>query len=236
MIVAAVALLVAVIAVWIVAFSSILGVKTIDVRGTSTLTADQVRAAAGIAHGAPLVRLDSSAIEHRVERLPLVASAIVRTGYPNTVVITVVERVAVGYVESGAGFVLVDRTGDQFRSVASRPRAVPLFALPDGAGARSIGGGGRERRRSAARVRCWPRSRRSRPSTRMRSRSCSPITAWCVGRSRPHRRQGAHPADPAEPAGHPVRRQRPDAGRRALTTCAGDAYRAIGVSRGAPAP
>lgn len=138
-IVAAVTLLVAVIVVWIVGFSSVLGVKTISVRGTSTLTADEVRAAAHIKNGAPLVRLDTNAVARRVERLPSVASASVRTGYPNTVVITVVERVAVGYVESGAGFVLVDRTGDQFRTLSSRPPSVPLFALPDGAAARASG-------------------------------------------------------------------------------------------------
>ena len=138
-IVAAITLLVAVIAVWIVGFSSVLGVKTVSVRGTSTLTAQQVRAAARIAHGAPLIRLDTNAVARRVEALPAVASATVRTGYPNSVVITVVERVAVGYVENGAQFVLVDRTGVQFRTVDTRPRAVPLFALPDGAAARSSG-------------------------------------------------------------------------------------------------
>lgn len=136
---AAITLLITVVVVWTVAFSSVLGVKTISVRGASTVTADEVRAAAKISMGAPLIRLDTATVAQRVEKLADVASASVRTAYPNTVVITIVERVAVGYVENGARFTLVDRTGDQFRTVSTRPRAVPLFALPDGPAARTSG-------------------------------------------------------------------------------------------------
>lgn len=138
-IVAAVALVVAVVVVWLVAFSSVLGVKTIAVRGSSTVTVDEIRSAAHISHGAPLIRLDTAAIAHRVEQIPAIASATVHTNYPSTVVITVVERVAVGYVEDNGKYTLVDRTGAQYRTSASRPRGVPLFALPSGAAARSSG-------------------------------------------------------------------------------------------------
>jgi cell division protein FtsQ len=138
-IVAAAVLLVAVVVVWVVGFSSVLGVKTVTVRGETAGSADRIRAAAHIAAGAPLLRLDTEALARRVEKLPEIASASVHTAYPNAVVITVVERVAVGYVETGARFTLVDRTGDQFGSVAVRPRAIPLFALPDGPAARTSG-------------------------------------------------------------------------------------------------
>jgi cell division protein FtsQ len=52
--------------------------------------------------------------------------------YPGTVLISVVERVGVGYLPHGTTFVLVDRTGDQFRTVAARPRGLPLFEVPSG--------------------------------------------------------------------------------------------------------
>jgi cell division protein FtsQ len=136
---AGVAVLVAAVVAWLVAFSSVLGVKTVTVRGASTVSADAVRAAAHIASGTPLIRLDSAGVVRRVEQLASVASASVRTAYPNTVVITVVERVTVGYVETGSAFALVDRTGDQFRTVSVRPRGVPLFALPTGPDARPTG-------------------------------------------------------------------------------------------------
>ncbi|MDP9092086.1 MAG: FtsQ-type POTRA domain-containing protein [Actinomycetota bacterium] len=124
---------------WVVAFSSVLGVKSVTVRGTQLSSIAQVRAAAAIGRGTPLVRLDPASIARRVEALPAVQSASVGISYPNTVVITVVERVALGYLQSGSQFVLVDRTGDQFRTVQVRPRALPLFAIPPGPEAKATG-------------------------------------------------------------------------------------------------
>jgi cell division protein FtsQ len=56
------------------------------------------------------------------------------------VVITVSERVAVGVVQTGGSYLLVDRTGDQFRRAGRRPAHLPLFVIPKGAGARETGG------------------------------------------------------------------------------------------------
>jgi cell division protein FtsQ len=125
---------------WLVAFSSVFGVRTVVVRGQHTLSAEQVTAAAAVPHGQPLLRLDTAAIRERVEQLPDVASATVTTAFPSTVRISVTERVAVGVVRHGRQVVLVDRTGDQFRAVAHRPRQLPLFVVPAGTDARSTGG------------------------------------------------------------------------------------------------
>ena len=125
--------------VWLVAFSPVLGVRTVTVRGTHLLSAGQVRSAAAVPSGSPLIRLDTGGVARRLERLPEVASASVRVSYPNSVVITVVERAAVGYVASGGRFVLVDRTGDQFRTVTAKPRGLPLFDVPGGAAGAATG-------------------------------------------------------------------------------------------------
>lgn len=129
---AAGAVLLCVIAIWMVGFSPVLGVRTVTVRGTHQLSAADVRAAADVHHGAPLIRLDTSAVAHRVQRLPEVASASVRVSYPGTVVISVIERVAVGYLPSGSAFALLDRTGEQFRTVTTRPPGLPLLQVPAG--------------------------------------------------------------------------------------------------------
>lgn len=131
--------LVAVFATWLIAFSSVFGVRTITVRGTRLLTVAQVRAAAHLAPGTPLVRVDTSAVARRVEQLPDVASAQVSTSFPSTVVITVDEREPVGYLRSRNGVMLVDATGTQYRTVSKAPRGLPHFVLPSGAQARAAG-------------------------------------------------------------------------------------------------
>ena len=131
--------LVGAVVTWLVAFSSVFGVGTVTVRGVHTLDASAVRAAARINDGTPLVRLDTDAVRTRVEALPDVASATVTTSFPSTVVITVTERAPVGVVHTGSHFRLVDRTGDQFRTVAKRPAHLPLFVVPKGANARGTG-------------------------------------------------------------------------------------------------
>lgn len=137
--VAAAVVVAAVALTWLVAFSPVLGVRTVTVRGLQTLTPDRVRAAADITRGTPLVRLDTGSVAARVEGIPEVASARVSTSFPATVVITVAERRPVGYERSGAGFVLVDRTGDGYHTVRTEPRDLPRFVLPSGAQAAAAG-------------------------------------------------------------------------------------------------
>ena len=131
------------IAVWVVAFSPLLGVRTVAVSGTRSLTVAQIRSAAAVSHGSPLIRLDTAAIRARVEALPEVASASVTVTYPSTVRIRVVERVPVGYLANvgtgGSSFVLVDGSGAQYTEVTAAPAGLPRFALPSGSGAQATG-------------------------------------------------------------------------------------------------
>lgn len=82
---------------WVVAHSSLLGMDTVEVHGTSRVDAATVRTAAAIEEGAPLLFLDDAAVERRVEQLPGIASASVSTELPGTVVIDVVERQPVAW-------------------------------------------------------------------------------------------------------------------------------------------
>lgn len=125
---------------YLVFFSSVFGVRTVKVAGLHTLTAKQVTNAAGISHGSPLIRLDTAAVQRRVERLPDVASVTVNRSFPSTVTITVVERVPVGMVKVAGGYVLVDKSGDQYRTVPARPAGLPLFVVPPGTSSKTTGG------------------------------------------------------------------------------------------------
>jgi cell division protein FtsQ len=120
---------------WVVVFSPLLGARNIAVRGARGAVAAQVISAAGIAHGTPLVRLDTGSIARRVEQIPVVRTAEVSTSFPSTVTITVVERRAVGWVRASGHDELVDSTGMRYRTVAKRPAHLPLLVLPADSGA-----------------------------------------------------------------------------------------------------
>jgi cell division protein FtsQ len=130
----------ATVAVWVVAFSPVFGVRTVSVRGENAVTEQQIRAAANVPDGAPLVRLDTDAVARRVEAIDGISSVRVSTSFPSTLVISVVERTPVGVVKHDGRFVLVDRTGDQYRTVESAPEHLPVFVVPVGTDSRTTGG------------------------------------------------------------------------------------------------
>ena len=111
--------------VWLVWGSPLLAVRTIQVDGVSTLPAAQVRQSAGIATGTPLLRVDTAAAAARVGRLPQVVAVSVTRGWPDRVVITVRERVAIAVVGLPGQRSLMDRTGLLFDTITgSAPRGV----------------------------------------------------------------------------------------------------------------
>ena len=111
--------------VWVVWGSPLLAVRTIQVDGASSLSAAEVRTSAGIAAGTPLLQVDTGAAATRVGRLPQVASVEVTRGWPDRVVITVHERVAVAVVGPQGQRSLMDRTGLLFDTISgSAPRGV----------------------------------------------------------------------------------------------------------------
>jgi cell division protein FtsQ len=129
-----------VLAGWVLLRSSLFGVRhvAVDSSGARRVSAAQVRDAAGIVSGTPLLRLDSAAVIHRVEQIPAVRSASVRRDWPRGVVITVTERTPAAVRVRGDGFVLVDRSGVAFADVPRRPRDLPLVTAPIGATASAV--------------------------------------------------------------------------------------------------
>ena len=114
---------------WIVYGTSVLGVTEVRVGGTAILGPDQVRAAAAVAPGTPLARVDLDAVRDRVAALAPVAQVTVARDWPRAVRISVVERTAVAIVPKEKEFQLIDRTGVVFHTVAERPPDLPLVRL-----------------------------------------------------------------------------------------------------------
>ena len=106
-----VALLVATGAVAVVVWSPFVDVDRVMVAGAGARSAE-VRAAADVDRGSPLVLLDTGAVQARVEELAWVGAADVSRDLPGTLRIRVTRRPPVAYAPRGDGQVaLVDTTG-----------------------------------------------------------------------------------------------------------------------------
>lgn len=110
---------------WLVFFSSVLAVEGVDVEGTRGLADADVRVAAAVPTGDPLARVDLDAVRARVEALAMVRSADVTRQWPDRVLITVEERVAVAVVEIGGRIRGMDADGVVFRDYDRAPAGLP---------------------------------------------------------------------------------------------------------------
>lgn len=95
----------------IVLRSPVLDVDEVTVAGTTRLGADDIRAAADIRPGSPLLLVDLGGAAAGIERLPWVADAEVTRDLPGRVHVEVREREAVAVVSGGGTAVLVDVAG-----------------------------------------------------------------------------------------------------------------------------
>lgn len=112
---------------WVVLASPLLAVRTVQVDGAATLSAEQVVAAVAVDPGTPLVRVDTAATAARVARLPQVATVEVTRGWPRTVVVTLAEREPVAVVAVAGTRSLVDRNGILFDTITGDP---PVGVVP----------------------------------------------------------------------------------------------------------
>lgn len=115
---------------WLVAFSTVLDVRTVEVSGltsSSGLSAVQVRTAAAVPIGRPLARVDLAAVRGRVlAQLAPIRDAKVTRSWLHGVHVEVAERSAVAVWQDGPTRRLVDIEGVPFRTAAGFHKAVPL--------------------------------------------------------------------------------------------------------------
>jgi cell division protein FtsQ len=111
--------------VWAVYFSSLLDIRSVEVRGAELLTTAQVRTVARVPVGDPLARTDLATIDARVEALAPVRSAEVTRLWPDQVLIQIEERQVVAIVELGGQIRGMDETGTLFRDYRTAPRRLP---------------------------------------------------------------------------------------------------------------
>ncbi|MFE0673867.1 cell division protein FtsQ/DivIB [Streptomyces sp. NPDC058867] len=116
--------------VWALYGSNWLRVERVSVSGTRVLTPAQVREAADVPLGSPLVSVDTEAIESRLRRkLPRVDTVDVSRSWPHGIGLKVTERTPVLVVRKSGNFIEVDRKGVRFATVSAAPKGVPALEL-----------------------------------------------------------------------------------------------------------
>ncbi|MFI6488131.1 cell division protein FtsQ/DivIB [Streptomyces sp. NPDC050564] len=122
---------------WVLYGSQWLRVERVSASGMRVLTAEQVREAADVPVGSPLISVDTDAIEERLrQKLPRIDSVDVVRSWPHEIGLKVTERTPVLIVEKGAKFVEVDAKGVRFATVSDAPKGVLTLEL---AVSRSVG-------------------------------------------------------------------------------------------------
>lgn len=117
---------------WLVFFSSVLAVESVEVEGVDVLQTGEVREVAGVPMGEPLATAPLGAIEARVESLAPVKAVDVSRSWPNTVRIAVLEREAVAVVERDGVVRGLDEEGILFRTYRSVPDGLPVVRISAG--------------------------------------------------------------------------------------------------------
>ncbi|ARP74015.1 cell division protein FtsQ [Streptomyces pluripotens] len=127
---------------WVLYGSDWLRVGHVSVSGTRVLTPAEVRKAAAVPVGAPMISIDTEGIEARLRRkLPRISTVDVVRSWPHGIGLKVTERIPVLLVQKSGQFVEVDDEGVRFATVPQAPEDVPLLKLSvsrRGSGAASL--------------------------------------------------------------------------------------------------
>ncbi len=115
-------MVVAGILIWAIWFSALFAVNKVVVEGETTLTAAQIRAAADVPTGRPLIRVDVVAIESRVASMERIQDVVVSRSLPGTIRINVAERIPIAFASLGGEIRGIDRYGIAFRTFDSAPK------------------------------------------------------------------------------------------------------------------
>jgi cell division protein FtsQ len=112
----------------IAVFSPILALRTISVQGTTAIPVGQVQNALSGQLGTPLALLDDGKIRAELSHIILIRSYVTEIVPPNTLVVRIVERKAIGAVRAGSGYEQVDPAGVVLAK-SSTPAGLPIIDI-----------------------------------------------------------------------------------------------------------
>jgi cell division protein FtsQ len=123
-------------AAWLVFFSPVLGVRSIDIVGNVTVSAETIEKQAGVARLHPLATVNLAGVEAKVMAIRQLASAKVDRVWPGTLRIEVVEREPIAAVpvpgpqgQAGGRMALIDKQGVVIEVKERAPSLVPVLKV-----------------------------------------------------------------------------------------------------------
>lgn len=125
-------LVVAVVAIWLLYFSSVFAVKHVTVTGTAACTDAEIAQIKTIADGSintPLIDANLGQIRERIEALSCVASVTASRSWPQTIAVDVTARTPVAMVQTASGLRGIDANGVIFGRRAVQRGGLPLITL-----------------------------------------------------------------------------------------------------------
>ncbi|MEQ4716282.1 FtsQ-type POTRA domain-containing protein [Nonomuraea sp. B19D2] len=116
-------------AAWLVFFSPVLGVRSIEIVGNLTVPSERIKQQAGVADLHPLATVNLADVEGRVLGIRQLASAKVDRVWPGTLKIEVVEREPVAAIPAGGKFAIVDKQGVVIEVKSAAPPMLPVLKV-----------------------------------------------------------------------------------------------------------
>ncbi|MGB9919206.1 MAG: cell division protein FtsQ/DivIB [Moorellales bacterium] len=107
---------------WFFARSDLWGLRTIEVRGNTALSSEEIIRLSNLILGQNLWGIDKEAVRENLLRHPRVREVTLRRRLPDTVVLEVQERIPLGVIPAAGAYWEVDREG---RVLGSRPIWAP---------------------------------------------------------------------------------------------------------------
>lgn len=112
-------------------YSTLLTVKKIEVRGNQVVSQDSILELAQVAPNIQLLRLNVSQTSQRIKTISQIKSVDVRRGWPETLVIEVVERTPLAVTDIPEGRYLIDESGMAYQPVTPDANLPLIFGSDD---------------------------------------------------------------------------------------------------------
>ncbi|PZG15396.1 cell division protein FtsQ/DivIB [Nonomuraea aridisoli] len=116
-------------AAWLVFFSPVLGVRSIDIVGNLTVPKERIEQQAGVPDLHPLATVNLAEVEGRVLGIRQLAGAKVDRIWPGTLRIEVVEREPVAVIQVGDKYAIIDKHGVVIEVETALPPLLPVLKV-----------------------------------------------------------------------------------------------------------